>query len=665
MRLLPPSALPCLLPAPLRAGLASLLFVPLSVTLQAKEAAGSGVPLVREGKAIGAIIIPEMPAPELERAVEAFVQTVKRSTGAILPVVSGEAATALPKEQPRLYIGPSPQLKKAGIDEESMKPESYRFVARGQTAYLMGKPVPESAQTRETVASAPTHWGLNGILEREIGVRWLWPGELGTFVPKKKDLTIPEMDITYQPKLMIRRLRFGSVKSLPDNLSAEVYAWARNHQIGRREGYYFREAFVDWWDKYSAEHPDLFAELPRDRTQPYPKARWAKLRLANPKVLDFIAKEYKEAGAPQYWSICPNDGAGFDVSAITRAWDIPQNQEISDIAYARGANLTARYVRFWNLVYDRLKEINPEVILSTYAYSNYRYPPPKERPLTAKSIISIVDTLDAYEAWTGWSQYAYGMHLRPNWWHQGADAPYIPYEKTAKYIKFASENRMIGFDMDSLLGYWGTQGFNYYILTRLLTQPELSVEQLLEEYSSAFGAGAGKIRDYLKYWGKYSDAVNSPINAGGAIRNVPSKYDDLVRAGKIPLSILSGAKYALPYLYTDEVLKPAYALLDEAAEAIGDSDREALQRVEFLRKGLRQLEATREQIALGQKLKEKPNKKDLARFKKGARELEQLREQLTAEHVVWNTAQSGHENRYRVRIRPENLQAEELNLDGL
>lgn len=652
----PPSSL-------FRPGLASLLLVALSrpLPLFGEE----GVALVRHGKAVGAVVIPETPTPEVERAVEAFVQTVARATGATLPVIRGEAAAALPQERPRLYIGALPQMKEAGIDESALQPESYRFVAQGQSAYLLGKQPPETDQTRDTIASAPTQWGLNRVLENEIGVRWLWPGELGTFVPKKEDLIIPPADITYQPKLMIRKLRFGSMKHLPGNLAAEGYAWARNHQLGRREGYFFKEPFISWWEKYSAEHLDLFAELPPERKQPYPNSQRVKLRLANPKVLDFIVKEYKEAGAPEYWSICPNDGSGFDISEITRAWDIPQDQDISDIAYARGANLTARYVRFWNLAYERLKEVNPKVILSTYAYSNYRYPPPKERPLTAKAIVSIVDNIDAFDAWKGWSQYAHGMHLRPNWWHQGADAPYIPYEKTAKYIKFASENGMMGFDMDTLFGYWGTQGFNYYLLTRLLTRPELSVEELKGEYTSAFGAGAGKISEYLTYWNNYSNEVNSPINAGGAIRNVPSKYDDLVRAGKIPLSILTGAKYALPYLYTDDVLKPAYALLDQAAEAIGDSDREALLRVEFLRKGLHQLEATRDQIALGQRLKEKPTQEDFARFRKGAKELDTLREQLTSDHVVWNISQRNNENHRGVRIRPENFQAGEINLDGL
>lgn len=643
-----------------RRGAALLIGVSLSSSLFAAE----GVPLVREGKAVGAIVIPEFPDDEVAEAVQIFVDTVKRSTGAEIPVVSGAAADQLPKDRPRLFVGSLPQMKEAGLDEAALEPESYRFVTRGNAAYLLGRPVPESAQTRELVASRPTLWGLDRILEQEIGVRWLWPGELGTYVPKKSELTLPDLDVTYQPKLMVRRLRMP-VKSAPDQVRNEAWQWARHHQQGRREGYYFREAFVEWWDKYSLEHPDLFAELPDGRKQPYPKARWAKLRLANPKVLDFIEKEYREAGAPQYWSICPNDGAGFDVSDITRAWDIPKQQVLSDIAYARGANLTARYVRFWNLVYERLKEVNPEVILSTYAYSNYRYPPPKERPLTAKAIISIVDDIDAYDAWKGWSQYAYGMHLRPNWWHQGADAPYIPYRKTAKYLKFASDNGMMGFDMDSLIGYWGTQGFNYYLTARMLTRPELSVDELLEEYSSAFGAGAAKIREYLAYWEKYSEEVNSPINAGGAIRNVSSKYDDLVRAEKIPLSILSGAKYALPHLYTDAKLKPAYKLLDEAQAAIGDSDPEASQRVAFLRKGLQQLQATRDQVALGEALKASPDKKTYERFRAGAGALDALRSDLTLEHVVWGDALRRHENRYRVRIRPENFEAGEINLDGL
>ncbi len=643
----------------------SLLLVAFqcAATLHAADTEG-GVSLIRDGKPVGVIVIPSEADSDLRSAVEAFVETARRSTGATLPVIHEDAEAALPGEQPRLFVGATPQAVRAGIIPEEMKPESYRLLTKKNSAFIVGKTEEPNERLNSMLLSRPVLWGLNHVLESQLGVRWLWPGELGTYVPRKEDLVIPASDISYQPKLMIRRMRAG-IKGIDEKLAGEVLSWLRNHQNGRRDGYYFREPFVEWWDRYSKKHPDLFAELPPERTQPYPNSRRVKLRLANPKVIDFIASEYRQAGAPEYWSICPNDGSGFDISDATRQWDVPRDQNIDAIVYARGADLTARYVTFWNRIYDRLKAINPEIKLTTIAYSSYRNPPPAEVPLTAKTVISIVDSLDAYETWKGWSQYSYGMHLRPNWWHQGADAPYIPYEKTAKYIRFAHENGMIGFDMDSLIGYWGTQGFNYYMVARLISHPELTLEAILNEYTAAFGAGAPFIRRYLAHWNELSNQYNYPINAGGAIRDVPSRYDDLVREEKISLSILQGSKQALPYLYTDKVLEPGFKLLDEAARAIGPTDPEALARVGFLRKGLQAMQATREQIALGQKLKENPSREAFELFRKKAVVLEQLREKLTPEHVVWGWALLRNENQYKIRIRPENFTEGEINLDGL
>ncbi len=629
--------------------------------------------LVRDGNPLGAVVC-SAPADSPQRlAVDEFVRIVERSTGARLPVVSDQEEATLPPETVRLFVGDSPQAKAAGLDEDDLPVETFRILPRGNALFVVGKD-DTSPESETQPVSRPTLWALNRLLEEGLGVRWLWPGELGTYIPQHQDFTVPREDAMYQPDLLIRSLRLNisdrrrmasSDPGLDDRLKEEALLWAENHQGGRRGDIQLGHAFADWWKQFSTTNPDYFAELPPDVESPFPTAERAKLRLANPAVIEQIAEEYDAAGRPEFWNVCPNDGIGFDISAATRAWDLPTDQSEADIFSGR-ADLSARYVEFWNRLYQRLVELNPDVKLATYAYSAYRLPPPAERPLTAKAVLGIVDSFNAYETWKGWADSGASLILRPNWWHQGGDAPYLPLERTADYLGFARDHGMVGLDMDAIIGYWATQGINYYLAARLITHPDLTLEEILGEYTSAFGGGKAKIREYLDYWAEVTDEYNYPQNAtSDTVENLEGRYQDLVVEGKLGTSILNGSKYALPYLYGEDVIEPAERILDEAVAAIEPADEEALRRVEFLRSGLRSLRATRDQIARGAELRDRTTEEARDAFIEASDQLDELREELSADHVVWGAAVTRHEDRYKVLIRPENVEGHDINLDGL
>lgn len=664
-------------PAPIRVCFTALL-VCVGILLGAcerKDASGAaGEPgtdffLVRNGKEAGAIVC-SAPENSLQRkAVEQFVGIVERSTGVRLPVVSEKEEAALPGNHVRVFVGDSPQAREAGVEKKDLPVETYRIVRRGNALFIAGSD--EGRLGKSGVVSRPTLWALNRLLEEGLGVRWLWPGDLGTYVPERKDFPIFVKDVTYQPGLMIRSLRMrtsndthlaSSDPKVDARLKQEALLWAENHQCGRRGDIRMNHAFTEWWEKYSKEHPDYFAELPPGYKQPHPKVERVKLRLSNPAVIEQIAREYEAAGKPEFWNICPNDSAAFDISEATRAWDIPLNQPIEDI-FSGKANLTARYVEFWNRLYERLVQINPDVKLAVYAYSSYRQPPPAERPLKAKAVIGIVNSFDNYDAWTGWADTGVSLVLRPNWWYLGEDAPYLPLEKTARYLKFAWKNGMLGMDMDSVRGYWGAQGINYYLGARLMTQPDLTVEEILDEYTSAFGGAAGKIREYLAYWQKVTDEYNYPVIRHDSTTS-QGRYGDLVREGKVPVSILGGSKPALVYLYGDDVLAPAYRLLDESDGMAGPPGSEARQRVEFLRRGLDSLVATRDQIRRGMEVQKNPTAEGLAAFTKGAQELQRQRDAFALDHSTWGESSAYREHKHSIGVWPQYLKVRKVNFDG-
>ena len=641
------------------------LLLLLAVSLANATAA---VDLVREGTPVGQIVVGESAPPFYQRLADSFAATVERSTGARLPVVrEGQEKSGVP----RLYVGPTHAAEALGLKGENLEEETYRIRTDGDAVYVVGRDaiddgLPESSDRwRRTVESEPTRWGLNKLLEDGLGVRWLWPGPLGTYVPHKKVFSVPTLDVTYRPTLRTRRLSLG-VPGLRLDFAkhpamkpvfAEAYDWMANHQGNYRTEISVQHAFNDWWEKYGKEHPDWFVQPLAG--QPFSdKPYHRKLRFTNPEVIEQIAKEYTEAGAPKYWTVSENDGAGFDVSDEARALDLPPNQPVEDIWTAKG-NLTARYVTFWNRIYDRLKQINPDVTLVALAYSCYQTPPPAERPLTAKMIIGMVCSYRSFDEWKAWRAASNGsqMVLRPNWGWIGANAPHLPLKQIHEFMQFASREGLLAFQLDSILGYWGTQGPNYYVMARMATRPDLSFDQVVDEYTSAFGAGAGKIREYLDYWQKQADENGYPVS-----RNlVPGgKYERLREEGRISDSWFLGPREAMVDLYPDTVLNPAYELLAQAEAQIGESDPEARERVKFLRSGLDEMRATRDLLAMSKKVASAPDKESVRQFTQASKALDELRLKLTPGHAIWGDAITGLENKRRLPVRPTNLKLPEL-----
>lgn len=621
------------------------------------SSASSGViHLVRDGQGSGAVVIPANAPPSVTKLANDFVNIVQRATGVRLPVRTDVEEQNAPSRGSRIYLGACLQRKAAGLSLTEPEAETYEVAVRNGDIYVYGKPARSSvlkpgSKIDPWYDSDPMRWALNDFLKEQLGVRWLWPGTLGTHVPKQAGFAIPASDRTYRPRLKMRRLGIATMRRPEEaGIRQEAIEWVSNHQGGERDNIPLSHGFIDWWDRYHQTHPDYFAVPPKGMSQ---RAKgYVKLNLTNPKVLEQIVENYIQAGKPSYWCVTPNDGTGFDASDEVRKWDLPPNQNPRDIWLAK-VNLTPRYVKWWNMIYERLAAINPEVKLVTMAYSVYRTPPPPERPLTAKTVIGIVPSYRAYEVWSGWAQYTDELILRPNWGHYGANGPHIPLREFAAYMKYASENKMVGFALDSILGRWATQGINYYLMARLMVQPELSVDEIIQEYCSAFGKGAPKIGEYIRFWESYS----TEWAHGHKIHKVEgSKYDRLITEGKIMDNPIIGPKEALPYVYPDDVMTKAYGLLEEADALIGDSDPEARQRVDFLRKGLDELVATRDCMALGRIVQGRRTPELLKQFQEKADALEELRTRLTPTHVIWGGFETRREDKVKIKVRPRNIE---------
>ncbi|HWL52145.1 MAG TPA: DUF4838 domain-containing protein [Chthoniobacteraceae bacterium] len=612
-----------------------------------------GLDLVKNGEARAALIIPDQAPPHVRQAVDDFAAVIKASTMVTIPIHTESDAPASDAVH-KLYIGDTRHAEKQHLRSRNLKEEAYHLRIGETEGVIVAHDIIRSRNPdRFEANSLATKWALNALLEKEVGVRWLWPGTLGTYIPRHATVTLSPVEKTARPRFIQRRQRIPKMIDGPGfkiaplqnrkqrtKVVREAIDWLENHQGGYRGKLLVKgHPFGKWWEKYSKDHPDYFAELPPPLTQPYQGSPGkVKLRLANPAVIEQIAREYIAAGAPDVWKLSPNDAGGFDTSEETRAWDIPRDQPVEAIVYSE-ANLTARYIMFWNLVYERLSRINPEVTLNSLAYASYRYAPPKERPLKARMILSMVPSYSEYDLWKAWADTGSQLILRPNWWCGGGGAPSIPFGAIADYFRFCARNRLVGFDFDSIMGYWSTQGFSYYLIARLGTDPDRTTEEIVREYASAFGAASPKIIEYLNYWEAFSNRAGYPVyvsSGGGPTEG--GLFQKIVQEKAISDNAWVGSLQVMPYLYTDEVIAKGEAILNEGEALLpARGAEEARARIAFLKSGLTHLKLLRDTMEAGLAINaaETPDDGLKAEFEKRSNELYRWRKAMGGNHAVW------------------------------
>ena len=102
--------------------------------------------------------------------------------------------------------------------------------------------------------------------------------------------------------------------------------------------------------------------------------------------------------------------------------------------------------------------------------------------------------------------------------------------------------------------HWSTEGVNYYVLARLLWNPDANIDAILDDYcASGFGEAAAAVRRYLNRIEQITDRI--------------AEKDCTVTE-----------------LYTPETTSELNAILDEADRVNNDST--VRRRIAFLRRGL-------------------------------------------------------------------------------
>lgn len=550
--------------------------------------AAPGLILAENGTAQAVIVVPPGAGKPVQFAARELKQFLQQATGAEFTI-----AEQAPVSKTAIVLGDCAESRKAGIDVSQLKRDGFRILRQGNRIFIAGRDDQDyDLDAYVTMKKVPpingqgwfnhmikpeyaTLFGVYDFLERVVGVRWYFPGQLGTYVPKSSVLTVGNLDLTENPAMKFRySMGFGDrshgqhetwrmtdypeigVTREDSNLWAlrcrqSTFYLPMNHAIGMLR-YYHR-----FYKDENKRKPEYFA-MRSDGTR-YAESQFkCSLCYSNPdvgrqiiadaKVFFSGKKATQMTNAPwnaqwvpdrvqgDYFSLLPNDhyGSGCQCSRClalvqkrveTLDPDLPGEYVMQPGAYSR-----IMWDYFRTVAEGTIKEY-PDKSFTALAYSFYREVPEHMTKLPPNLFVGVTAIpngnssdgpamkriIDDIQQWGKYTDSGLWLWLyfinRP----QYDDIPLPRLWAAGRFYNEIKDLKVDGVFMECEV----TQGFpahlDVYLNHRLMWDPSLNADKIIAEYAkNLYGAADREVVAILKFFeDKYLN---------GIVKNVPGRY---------------------------------------------------------------------------------------------------------------------------------------------
>ncbi|NSW58368.1 MAG: DUF4838 domain-containing protein [Armatimonadetes bacterium] len=462
--------------------------------------------LVREGEPQATLVIDSRRYPlkqditnrwateerTIANIVATVVEYVRKSTGAELPVVD-LAAGEIP-DGTLVFIGRGEYVdRQIGADLDRLDPSGYIIRAVDGRHLVIAGPTSEG-----------TEFGTYEFLERFVGVRWLFPTEIGEHVPRTETLVVPaNVYLRDEPAFM----QVPLLASMPTHQT-----WARRMRFWTRLN--FHHSLVDMFPpaKYAKTHPEFFPIPKAGATQRYLPSdndySWQPCFTA-PGLVDEAARIITEAldRNPRIRSY----SFGVNDSNLYCQCENCREEYIQGEEFLGMACYSDVYFKWVNAVVDKVLEKHPDAWFGCLAYSHVGKPPvkvdvhPRVIPFLTYDSMQLLDPERRrdhealVQAWAakctflGRYDYTYGDHHVP---------PRIYLHHWADCVRWARDHQVRAWYAETY-PFFG-EAPKYYVMAKIWWDPDRDVDALLEEwYRLAFGRAAAPMKAYFDHWEDY------------------------------------------------------------------------------------------------------------------------------------------------------------------
>ena len=503
--------------APLRKGLRAALD-----RIRASKA-DPNAPIVAAERSSAVIVTPFPPNATAQLGAKELAEHLTLATGVKIPLYT-ELGLARMKEAPAhlLMVGLGRAAREFGASTKGIKPEEYRVQTKGPHLLLYGadgRGSPLAPYTPCGTLHAVYHY-----LEHELGVRWLWPGKLGTVVPRRKSLAWKKLDVYGRMPFVHRLFRVNLRKRGFKEKYRETVLWMRRNHMGLQYRFHYGHAFTRWYDKYYKDHPEWFARWPDGTTHRHGMGKSRVKFCTNNE--GYIRKMIADADAyfcanPERnsFSVCPNDGSsGYCTCAKCTALDIPGRKTMLK-GRIEVVCLADRYAKFWNRVARAVAKAHPGKYIFTYSYNRYNRAPVRTR-LEENIVVGFAGYGYDHEErrqtdrgeFVAWAKAGARMWMRPNF--PASDyfgLPFVAARKMAADVKLSAESRMIGIDYAGMSFHWGPRALDNYTMARVAWEPKRPFDDILADFTgSAYGPAAPAAKKAFSELERASDRVAGP-----------------------------------------------------------------------------------------------------------------------------------------------------------
>lgn len=435
-------------------------------------AAHADFPVVQGGQAKCQIVLGKNPQPVEIDAADDLARCLKLMTGVAVPLVTeGQEQAGVPA----ILVGP------CALPEDLMN----EVFERDYGGYIIRQ------SGTDLVLRGPSEYGnanaIYGLLEDTLGCHWYMPGELFEYVPQRAEVVLPSLNVAVNPGFRFRYFsgvneggpwQFRNRLDRPGN---------RNAPFLGSMGHILCALYPP--SKYGKDHPEYYPLINgQRRVNKDDQDQYAQPCTSNPDVVqvaaDTINRYFGANPKAHTHSVCINDNNTWCECDACRAQDVA----VPDF---RGRKIYSdRYYTYVNGVAKGVAAQHPDRFIGCFAYAGVEPVPVGIEKLEPNVYVGITQDCSQhfdrsyrkvdYDFIRQWQQKA--AHVGKYDYHGlGAIIPrYYPH-LIAEDIKHSQRVGLEGFHSEAF-PLWPQFGPQIYVAARMLYNPDLNCDALLQDY---------------------------------------------------------------------------------------------------------------------------------------------------------------------------------------